>query len=673
MIIADTEMQTIYLATDGKDSWSGSLAKPADDGTDGPLATVAAALEKIFQIKKANGGSLSAPVQVLLRDGIYFQEKTVTIRPEHSGSFLCPVSIAAYPGEKPVLSGGSKISGWKPAILNGKNIWAADVPDVKSGNWYFKELWVNGERRFRARTPKTGMMRIEEVPDLDPKAPYTVGQQRFRFFENDIQNWENLADVEVILCHMWVDVKLPIQSVDEKERLVTFTRKTRRRMLEGFDWSVPAPYYVENAAELLSQPGEWYLNRQQGCLYYFPKPGEKINEVNVIAPKLEQILRVEGRPELGATGRFVEHIRFKGLTFSHSAYQIPLDSEDGGDWQAAIDVPSAIYAEGLRHCQFLECDICHVGSYGIELARACQNNQLENCAVFDTGAGGIRIGETIRRKRPIQQTYGNVINNCHVYEGGQRFHQGIGIWIGQSFSNRISNCHIHDFYYSGISIGWTWGYTESIARDNVVEFNHVHHIGFKQDGTGPYLSDMGGIYTLGAQPGTVIRNNVFHDIKAVNYGGWGIYFDEGSTDILAENNLVYRVKHSGFHQHYGKENIVRNNIFAFGTVAQIQRTKHENHISFIFERNIVLWESGDLLAGNWDGDVVQDRNLYWNVNGCESLRFGELTFAEWQAKGFDVHSKVADPGFSDARNGNFKLKPDSPAFSLGFQEFELPE
>ena len=176
---------------------------------------------------------------------------------------------------------------------------------------------------------------------------------------------------------------------------------------------------------------------------------------------------------------------------------------------------------------------------------------------------------------------------------------------------------------------------------------------------------MSGIYTLGARPGTIVRNNVFHDVTAYRYGGWGIYFDEGSTGVVAENNLVYRTTHGGFHQHFGKDNVVRNNIFALGRDAQLQRTRQEDHRSFTFERNIVYGLGEQFLAGRWEGQVVLDHNLYWRPGGA--VRFGKLTWEQWRRQGQDGNSLLADPLFVAPQKGDFRLQPGSPAEKIGFK------
>ena len=163
-------------------------------------------------------------------------------------------------------------------------------------------------------------------------------------------------------------------------------------------------------------------------------------------------------------------------------------------------------------------------------------------------------------------------------------------------------------------------------------------------------------------PGTVLRNNLIHDITSFTYGGWGIYPDEGSSHMLIENNVVYRCASSGFHQHYGKENTVRNNIFAFNRDYQLMRTRAEPHLSFTMERNIVIFDQGRLLGSNWTGDQFRmDYNLYWDVRG------GKIRLVDGQ----DAHSRIADPLFVNAGGGDFRLREGSPALELGFKPIDL--
>jgi hypothetical protein len=334
-----------------------------------------------------------------------------------------------------------------------------------------------------------------------------------------------------------------------------------------------------------------------------------------------------------------------------------------------------VWGQAMRGCSFGDCAFKNLGNYGLEIGRGCESNAIANCEFSDLGAGGIKIGETAIREKPAEQTQGNLIENCHIHDGGKMFASAIGIWIGQSPNNEIAHNHIHDFYYTGISIGWTWGYGPALASNNVVRFNHVHHIGVKSDGDGPILSDMGGIYTLGKQPGTKVLNNLWHDIAGLRYGGWGIYFDEGSSGIVAKSNVVYRTTHGGFHQHYGETNVVRNNIFAFARDHQIQRTRPEPHSSFTFETNIVYFDSGTLLTGDLSDDHVQmDWNIYFDARSGtapETLPVGPCTWEKWRERGHDRNSIVADPLFVVVKQNDFGLRSNSPALKIGFHPIDL--
>jgi parallel beta-helix repeat protein len=311
----------------------------------------------------------------------------------------------------------------------------------------------------------------------------------------------------------------------------------------------------------------------------------------------------------------------------------------------------------------------------LELGRGCQSNRIWRCEFTDLGAGGIKIGETAIRKEVAEQAGANEISDCRIYDGGKTFQSAIGVWIGQSPNNRIVHNVIHDFYYTGISIGWTWGYGPALASNNIVEFNHIHHIGVKSDGDGPVLSDMAGIYMLGKQPGTRVVNNLWHDMAATKYGGWGIYTDEGSSGILIESNVVYRTTHGGFHQHYGETNIVRNNIFAFARDQQLQRSRDEDHLSFSFTNNIVLFDKGVLLGSTWKNDkFVLDGNLYWDVRPgakAEDMKFAGGTLEQWRARGHDKNSIVVDPEFMAVTLDDYRLKANSPALKLGFHPIDL--
>ena len=291
---------------------------------------------------------------------------------------------------------------------------------------------------------------------------------------------------------------------------------------------------------------------------------------------------------------------------------------------------------------------------------------MTKCYVHTLGAGGVWIGDTTWKKAPaeVDATGRITVDNCIIRSGGHLFRGAVGVLIAHAADNALTHCDVSDFRYSTVSVGWMWGYGPSPAVRNRVEYNHLHHMGYG------IMSDMGGVYTLGESPGTRVCNNVIHNVHAYTYGGWGLYTDQASTGILFENNLVYDVKTGTFHQHFGKENTVRNNILAYSLNPQIKRSKNEKHLSFTFERNIVTWKEGHLLDGRWnDGNFKMASNLYWREGG-QPFDFMGKSFAEWQKAGHDRGAIVADPMFVNPAKRDFRRKPGSPAEKIGFVPFD---
>ncbi len=491
-----------------------AAGRPAPDGSDGPFATLPRALKAMREIKQAQGEALKQPPTVFVRGGLYCLAEPVILTPGDSGS-----AVAAFAGEAPVLSGGRLLGPWREASVEGKRLWTADVPAARGGNWVFRELWVNGRRAVRARHPNKGYLSVVELPDK--AADWTKGQSRFRFHEGDLKEWSTATNAEVVVMTKWAESRLPVLGVDEQERLVRFGKRSVFALEPG------DLYYAEGALDFLDAPGEWCLDPAAGTAYYWPLPGETLDRVQAIAPVLAQVLRLEGRPEKGAR---IENVVLRGLSFSHTEWcfaqgfhtgeHAPLidpapAAEVGGFGQAAIGVPAAVYGQGARRCLFQDCRFSDLGNYGLELGRGCDHNRIFHCEFAGLGAGGLKIGETVIRDNPAEQSGANEISHCHIHDGALMFHSAIGIWVGQSPNNRLTHNLIHDFYYTAISIGWTWGYGPALATNSLVEFNHVHHIGVKSDGDGPILSDMGGIYTLGRQPGAIVRNNLWHDMAGL--------------------------------------------------------------------------------------------------------------------------------------------------------------
>ncbi len=644
---AAADRPIVYVDPHGLDSWSGTHARANPDKHQGPVATLTAGLAKARELHQSHPGT---PVTVQLSPGRHTLDAPLDLGPDDSF-----VEIVGANGRRPsVLSGGQLIEGWKPSTSDPR-IWEVTLPEVAHGSWYFHQLFVNGQRVQRARTPNTGF--LQTAGPLSTSAPIELS-----FKPGDLRpSWAAEPDARVIVLMKWTDLHLPLRAVDPSRNIARLAGGPRPYWMDEPD----ARYWVENTADSLDAPGEWHLDRATGRLRFFPPPKLNLKRAVVIAPRLPSLVHIHG-----TAARPVRNVRFRNVTFADSDYAMPADGLISP--QAAVVIPGTFHALHAVECELDQCRFENLGGYGIELGRGCQSWNIHHCRLDGLGAGGLRLGEPgDSNPAPADANHSHVFADNVLTRLGRVFAPAVGILVFHSGTNRIVHNHIQDLYYTGISVGWNWGYQSTPCRANEIAYNRVEDVGQAR------LSDMGGIYTLGPQPGTHIHHNLFRNVDSYRYGGWGLYTDEGSTGILLEDNVVYGCKDAGFHQHYGRDNVIRNNLIAFNRNHQVMRTRSEDHLSFSFTNNVVIHDAGTLLGSSWSGSTNQfwmDANTYWDTRlgtNTAGYRFLKQSWSEWQARGQDSSSRIADPLLKDPTRPELGLKPNSPAFRSGFKPIDL--
>ncbi len=609
--------------------------------------------------------------------------------------------VAADAANPPVLRGSVRITDWRAVTVNGVAAWAAPAPRAAG-----RCLYVDGVAASRPRYPREGFLRIAEQDGLDPAASFVGtlfdGAATFRYTEGDIPELRDEQAVEVVVPHYWVQERMPIVRIDRAQHTVTSALRSIFALRDDAA-ALFARYYLDNVAECFGEvPGQWHLDARGELagasgphVLYLPEPGVDIAGLDVRMPVTDAFVVLAGTAQAP-----VREVRFEGIRFAEADFaevpaarppfgvredpQLPVDGRFAADVQAASTVPAALRFTHARSCAIVGGAVERVGGYGVSLGPGSCGNLISGVQLRDLGAGAVRSGGGIDALAP-DYNKANEVSDCLIERGGRVYPNAVAVLFQHGSHNVIAHNEIRGMSYTGVSVGWMWDYEHSPSEGNLVVGNHIHDLGQG------LLNDMGGVYLLGIAPGTVIRGNRIHDVQCANYGGWGIYLDEGSSHVVVEQNVVHDVSSQAYHQHYGREVIVRDNVWAYGRNGQVSITRPEQHVSFTFQRNIVVGEGMPAFVGYPDHrdirnfSIDSDLNLFWDeaplpgaaraanaaretlADGTVGFRIAEPLDDEWERLGHDRHSTTADPLFVDAPGRDFRVRTGSPAEALGIR------
>lgn len=541
------QLQAVHVSPDGDDRDSG--------GIETPVRTPARA--QAIARKQADRG---VSTEVVLHAGTWYLDAPLQFGSEDGGTATRTVTWLAAPGDIVTLSGGMLVTGFE---VEAGGAWVAQLPAAVGAPSQVRELFVDGERRPRALTPNDGYLRIDQAA-ADRRSGFT-------FTAGDLPalSAEDLKQVELLFLHDWSVSRVGVRSLDLASRTLSTTDPigcaAPHFAIDNFE---PHPRYrLENAREFLDQPGEWCFDSRTRQLRYLPMPGELPANVTVVVPVLPALVQVRGGDEP------VRNLHFVGLRFEHCAWFPPAhgyaegqanfhEPRDGGILRGRL--PAAITFDRAEDCSLRTVQVAHIGGAGIALGNRCARCSVSDSIVEDIAGNGVMIGETGDRtvagkpwwqQEPGQATRDVTVSGCSIARCGQQFGGAVGIWVGFAWHCRIVGNDIHHLPYTGVSLGWMWNATPTPCGAHLVEGNEIHHVM-------QLLSDGGGIYTLGLQPGTVLRKNRIHDIP-VNLGraqSNGMFLDEGTTGIVIEQNTIWNVDRSPLRFHRAGKNQVRDNV-----------------------------------------------------------------------------------------------------------------
>lgn len=546
------EQAVFYVAPSGSDANAGTK--------EAPFKTI----QKAQQAVRAINSSMTGDIVVYLRDGTYALDNTLRFNNSDGGTNGFYVRYENYTGEKPFITGGIPISSWT-LCDEAKDIWCAEGVDAR-----FRQLYVNGKKAIRARSPNLNsdgshnMYRLTKVDSMgrafDVSSEYTG-------------DWKNMNKVEMHLMIAWADAVLRLEKIEKNgsvskvipqdpERSKLFRRKYP--MLGTAFMSNPPKqqaFYFENAYEFLDQPGEWYLDETTDILYYKPRTGESLTGAAVVAPNLETLVEIKGE----STKSKVQNMKFKGLIFANSNFLRPskegfLNLQAG---QFNVDVlpengnlgsnkfllwrPNAgVTVTNASRLIFERNIFTQMAATGLDFISGTNDSRIEGNIFTDIGGSGISIGKfAADSTTEIHIAYNpsdkdeistrDTIKNNLVTHGTTEIQGGVGIVGGYPRYIVIEHNEVSYMNYTGISVGFGWTKQQTAMTNNKINRNKIHHVA-------QLLSDGAAIYTLSNQgTGSEIMYNYSHDISASKWSDYWtcpIYLDEGSSGFTVAHNVA---------------------------------------------------------------------------------------------------------------------------------------
>jgi hypothetical protein len=498
---------TFYVSPLGNDLNAGTQAAPFN--------TLAKARDAV----RAVNANMTGDIAVNLLDGWYVLTGTLNIDQTCSGTGVNNVIFQAAQGAHAVISGGRSITGWTLHDV-AKNIWQASAPGLNT-----RQLYVNCVRAIRAHKGAV-------LPGaVKTSSGYTTT-------DNTMQSWRNPGDIEFVFngrvinqtqnagARNWVENRFGVASISG----TTITMKT------GWNGQAGNPTDIENAYELLDQPGEWYLDRSAGVVYYIPRPGEELSKAKVVAAVLDgTLISVQGT--LAAP---VHNIQFKGITFAHTTWLRPNTSgflELQANYESGFGFPpAAVSVKAGQAVRFERCIFKHLGGMGLAFSGGSHDCAAAGCVFTEISGNCLNIGDVNdpARSDARARDSGDQAVDCYIHDSPCEYHGGINIFAGYVSDVLISHNYIENTPYTPISVGWGWG-TNSYAQNNQVSYNDLSN--YAQQ-----LTDVGAIYSLSAQPNFAWHHNYAHDIPNATgslYRAW--FTDEGSAYIDLHHNVNARI------------------------------------------------------------------------------------------------------------------------------------